>query len=134
VITYVDTYRDRFGVEPICEVLEIAPSTYYSAKARPPCRRRLRDEALRVEIRRVYEENYGVYGARKVWRQLNREGIAVARCTVERLMAQMGLAGRVRGRKRRTTVPAATSPRPADLVERSFRANRPNALWVADIT
>ncbi len=134
MITYVDTYRDRFGVEPICEVLEIAPSTYYSAKGRPPCRRRLRDEELRAEIRRVHDSNYGVYGARKVWRQLNREGIAVARCTVERLMRQMGLVGRVRGRKRRTTVPAVTSTCPADLVERSFAANRPNALWVADIT
>ncbi len=134
MIAYVDTYRDRFGVEPICEVLEIAPSTYYSAKSRPPCRRRVTDEALKVEIRRVHEGNYGVYGTRKVWRQLNREGIAVARCTVERLMRQMGLAGRFRGRKRRTTIPAATSTAPLDLVERSFGANRPNALWVADIT
>jgi putative transposase len=82
----------------------------------------------------VHEQNYAVYGARKVWRQLNREGIAVARCTVERLMRQMGLAGRVRGKKHRTTVPAASSPRPVDLVERSFAASRPNQLWVADLT
>ncbi len=130
----MDANRQRFGVEPICQVLEIAPSTYYSAKKRPQCRRKERDEKLKVDIRRVFEANYAVYGARKVWRQLNREGIVVARCTVERLMAQMGLEGRVRGRKRRTTIPADVSPRPADLVERSFAATRPNALWVADIT
>jgi putative transposase len=87
-----------------------------------------------VEIRRVHEQNYAVYGARKVWRQLHREGIPVARCTVERLMRQMGLVGRVRGKGRRTTIPADTSPRPADLVERLFVADRPNQLWVADIT
>ncbi len=134
MIAYVDANRERFGVEPICQVLEIAPSTYYSAKSRPPCRRKVRDAELKVHIRRVFEANYAVYGARKVWRQLNREGIVVARCTVERLMAQMGLAGRVRGKKRRTTIPADVSPRPADRVERSFTATRPNALWVADIT
>ncbi len=134
MIAYVEAHRKRFGVEPICQVLEIAPSTYYSAKKRPPCRRRVRDEELKVDIRRVFEANYAVYGARKVWRQLNREGIVVARCTVERLMCQMGLSGRVRGKKRRTTIPADVSPRPGDLVERNFTANRPNALWVADIT
>ena len=127
MIAYVDANRERFGVEPICQVLEIAPSTYYSAKKRPPCRRKVRDEQL------MFEANYAVYGTRKVWHQLNREGIVVARCTVERLMAQMGLAGRVRGKKRRTTIPADVSPRPADLVERSFAATRPNQLWVADI-
>ena len=114
--------------------LEIAPSTYYCAKRRRPCRRRITDEKLRDDIRRVFETNYGVYGARKVWRQLNREGVGVARCTVERLMRQMGLAGRVRGKRRRTTIPADTTPRPADLVERSFAADRPNRLWVADIS
>ncbi len=134
MIRYISGHRQRFGVEPICEVLQVAPSTYYSAIKRPPCRRRITDEMLKPEIRRVFDDNYGVYGARKVWRQLNREGIVVARCTVERLMRQMGLAGRVRGKHRRTTVPAATSPRPADLVERSFAATSPNALWVADIT
>ena len=134
MIAYVDAHRERFGVEPICEVLEIAPSTYYSAKSRPPCRRRLRDQQLKADIRRVFEANYSVYGARKVWRQLNREGVVVARCTVERLMAGMGLEGRVRGKKRRTTIPADVSPRPSDLVERAFAATRPNALWVADIT
>ncbi len=134
MIRYISGHRQRFGVEPICEVLQVAPSTYYSAIKRPPCRRRITDEMLKPEIRRVFDDNYGVYGARKVWRQLNREGIVVARCTVERLMRQMGLAGRVRGKHRRTTIPAATSPRPADLVERSFTAASPNALWVADIT
>ena len=134
MIRYIDAHRERFGVEPICEVLQVAPSTYYASKSRPPCRRRIRDAELRGEIRRVFEGNYAVYGARKVWRQLNRQGVVVARCTVERLMRQMGLAGRVRGRTRRTTVAAATSSRPADLVERSFAASRPNALWVADLT
>ena len=134
MIAYIDAHRDTFGVEPILKTLEIAPSTYYSAKSRPPCRRQVTDEKLKAEIRRVFEDNYAVYGARKVWRQLHRQGLPVARCTVERLMRQMGLAGRVRGRKRRTTIAAPTSARPADLVERSFRATRPNTLWVADIT
>jgi len=123
-----------FGVEPICTVLQVAPSTYYAAKQRTPCRRRLRDAELTVEIRRVFDANFQVYGARKVWRQLNREGIKVARCTVERLMARAGLAGRVRGRTRRTTIPADVAARPGDLVERKFRATAPNQLWIADIT
>jgi putative transposase len=125
-----------FGVEPICEALEIAPSTYYAARRRPPCRRRLRDEELKVEILRVRAEAYEVvYGAHKVWRQLNREGITVARCTVERLMGQMGLVGRGRRRRHRiTTVPAEVGLRPADLVERRFNATAPNQLWIADIT
>jgi putative transposase len=123
-----------FGVEPICTVLQIAPSTYYAAKQRRPCRRRLRDAELEDEIRRVFDANYQVYGARKVWRQLNREGTTVARCTIERLMARMGLAGRIRGRRRRTTIPADVAVRPADLVERRFRAQAPNQLWIADIT
>lgn len=134
MIAYIDRHRERFGVEPICEVLRVAPSTYYAAKKRPPCERARRDAELRTEIRRVFLDNYGVYGARKVWRQLNREGISVARCTVERLMRQTGLAGRVRGRRRRTTIPAEPATRPADLVERCFAAPDPNRLWVADIT
>ncbi len=133
-MAYIDTYRGRFGVEPICEVLQVAPSTYYATKRRPPCRRRVSDERLRAEIRRVHAANFDVYGARKVWRQLNREGVVVARCTVERLMRQMGLAGRVRGRRRRTTIPADTAACPADLVDRRFVATRPNQLWIADIT
>jgi putative transposase len=115
-------------------VLQVAPSTYYSAKGRAPCRRAERDAELKAHIRRVFDANYGVYGARKVWRQLNREGIPVARCTVERLMRQMGLAGRVRGRRRRTTIPADPLARPRDLVDRRFVASAPNRLWVADIT
>ena len=114
--------------------LEVAPSTYYSAVARRPCRRQVRDGELKAHIRRVFEDNYGVYGARKVWRQLNREQVVVARCTVERLMRQMGLAGRVRGRRRKTTIPDSTADRPEDLVERAFAATAPNQLWVADIT
>ena len=106
MIRYIDGHRNRVGVEPICEVLQVAPSTYYSARKRPPCRRQIIDDRLTAEIRRVFEDNYAVYGVRKVWRQLNREGVVVARCTVERLMRQMGLAGRVRGKRRRTTLPA----------------------------
>jgi len=133
-VAYIDAYRERFGVEPICEVLQFAPSTYYGAKQRPRSTRQVRDEELKIEIRRVYEDNYRVYGADKVWRQLNREGIRVGRCRVERLMRQMGLTGRVRGKKRRTTVPADVAARPADLVERRFVATAPNRLWIADIT
>lgn len=114
-------------------MLQFAPSTYYAAKRRQPCRRRLRDQELVVEIHRVFDGNYSVYGARKVWRQLNREGIQVARCTVERLMRREGLTGRVRGAHRRTTIPDSGA-RPADLVERCFQAQRPNRLWIADIT
>jgi putative transposase len=134
VIRYIDAYRPRFGVEPICSTLQVAPSTYYSAKSRPPCRRRVRDEELKVEIRRVHAKNFDVYGARKVWRQLNREGVVIPRCRTERLMRQMGLAGRVRGKKKRTTVPDRAAARPADLVERRFVASAPNQLWVADLT
>jgi putative transposase len=134
MIAYVDAHRDRFGVEPICQVLPIAPSTYYQASRRPRSARRRRDEELKVEIRRVYDDNFGVYGARKIWRQLHREGICVARCTVERLMRELHLRGVRRGKSRRTTTPDATAPRPADLVDRDFSATRPNQLWVADLT
>ena len=134
MIAYIDTHRDRFGVEPICQLLPIAPSTYYDAKRRPPSARALRDEELKAAIARVHRDNFGVYGARKIWRQLGREGIAVARCTVERLMADLGLEGVRRGKPRRTTTPDAATPRPADLVERDFSAQRPNQLWVADLT
>jgi putative transposase len=134
MIAYIDEHRDRFGVEPICQVLPIAPSTYHAAKRRPPSARALRDEELKAAIGRVHAEHFGVYGARKVWRQLGREGIVVARCTVERLMRQLGLEGVRRGKARRTTTPDMTAPRPADLVERDFSAARPNQLWVADLT
>jgi putative transposase len=133
-VAYIDTHRHEFGVEPICRSLEIAPSTYYAAKSRPPCPRQVRDEQLKADIARVHADNFSVYGARKVWRQLNREGIGVARCTVQRLMREMGLAGKARGRHRRTTIPADVGARPADLVERRFVATAPNQLWIADIT
>ena len=139
MVSFIDEYRPECGVEPICATLPIAPSTYYERKARQADPGRLpqrtqRDTLLRDHIRRVWETNFQVYGARKVWRQLNREGIAVARCTVERLMRVMGLDGAVRGRKFKTTIPDASADRPADLVRRDFTANRPNELWVADLT
>jgi putative transposase len=134
MIAYINANKDRFGVEPICKTLPIAPSTYYAAKRQPPSARALRDEELKAEIARVHAEQFGVYGARKVWRQLHREGIVVARCTVERLMGELGLEGVRRGKARRTTTPDLTAPRPADLVERDFSATRPNQLWVADLT
>jgi putative transposase len=134
MIAYIDANRDRFGVEPICRVLPIAPSTYHAARRRPRSARRRRDQELQVELRRVHAEHFGVYGARKVWRQLHREGIAVARCTVERLMRELGLEGVRRGKARRTTTPDQGATRPADLVERNFSAARPNQLWVADLT
>jgi putative transposase len=134
MIAYIDAHRDRFGVEPICQVLPIAPSTYYAVRRRPASARAVRDTTLKSEIARIHAEQFGVYGARKVWRQLHREGIAVARCTVERLMRELGLQGVHRGKTRRTTTPDATAPRPADLVDRDFSATRPNQLWVADLT
>ena len=114
--------------------MPIAPSTYYEQLHRQPCRRKLRDEELKDHISRVHAANYGVYGARKVWLALNREGIEVARCTVERLMSGLGLAGAVRGRVRRTTIADPGATRPADLVGRQFAPPAPNRLWVADLT
>ena len=134
MIAYIDAHRDRFGVEPICRALQFAPSTYWSAKRRPPCARSIRDAKLKVEIARVHGENFGVYGAPKVWAQLNREGIRVARCTVERLMRQLGLSGAVRGKVKRTTAADDSVERPTDLVDRDFTAVAPNRLWVADLT
>ena len=136
---FVDENRADFGVEPICAELPVAPSVYYEHKRRErePGRcsaRSRRDAALCTEIRRVWETNFGVYGARKVWRQLQREGVGVARCTVERLMRHQGLKGVVRGETKRTTIPDDSAARPADLVDRSFEADGPNRLWVADIT
>lgn len=132
---FIDVYRHEFGVEPICRVMQFAPSTYWSAKRRPASARSIRDEVLKVEIRRVYDDNFGVYGAPKIWVQLNREGVRVARCTVERLMRDLKLQGAVRGKPKRTTV-ASDDPaaRPADLVDRQFVASAPNRLWVADLT
>jgi putative transposase len=131
---FIDERRDAYGVEPICEVLPIAPSTYYAAKRRLPSARARRDEWLLAEIRRAYASSRRRYGPRKVWRQLRREGYAVARCTVERLMRAEGLAGVVRGKRVFTTQPDETAPRPTDLVERDFTAPAPNRLWVADLT
>ena len=132
-------HKARFGVEPICRVLTehgcpIAPSTYYDAASRAPSARARRDEQLKTTITRVHQDNYGVYGARKVWLALNREGIAVARCTVERLMRELGLAGARRGKRRQTTIPDPAAARPADLVERKFTRSAPDRLWVADFT
>ncbi len=140
MVAFIDDYRETYGVEPICRVLPIAPSTYYEQKAREadPSKlpaRALRDRELREEVERVWKENRSVYGARKVWLQLHREDISVARCTVARLMRQMGLHGVVRGRAYKvTTMVDEAAQRPADLVQRNFRADRPNQLWVADIT
>jgi putative transposase len=139
MISFIDQHRSQYGVEPICAQLPIAPSTYYGHKARaaepellPP--RVRRDAELSPEIRRVYDENFRVYGARKVWRQLGREQITVARCTVERLMRSLGLQGVVRGKKCRTTISKDQASYPADRVKRQFTATRPNQLWVADFT
>ena len=135
MVAFIDDHRDAYGVEPICTVLPIAPSTYYDAKARPPSPRTVRDEQLKTQIRAVWDANWQVYGARKVWHALRRDGVEVARCTVERLMREMGLAGAVRGRAwKRTTTPDTTAVRPADLVDRQFTAAAPNRLWVADLT
>ena len=139
MVSFIDAHRGEYGVEPICTQLPIAPSTYYECKAREvdptrlPARAR-RDIELAGEIQRVYDENFFVYGAYKVWRQLNREQITVARCTVERLMRSLSLRGVVRGRSCRTTISDDAAGRPADLVNRQFKATRPNQLWVADIT
>jgi len=139
MVAFIDTHRTTYGVEPICKQLPIAPSTYYEQKARQadPARvpqRAQRDARLRPEIDRVWRANRRVYGAKKVWKQLNREAIPVARCTIARLMGEMGLRGVVRGRRVRTTIPASAAERPRDLVERNFTATRPNELWVADLT
>lgn len=140
-MAFIDEHRDRFGVEPICRVLrehdvKIAPSTYYAAKKRPPSERAQRDEVLKVEIRRVYDDNFVVYGADKIWDHLNNEDhIRVARCTVERLMRDLQISGVRRGRSWvRTTITDDGTERPADLVERNFTADAPNRLWLADLT
>jgi transposase InsO family protein len=141
MVEFVEEHRGTCGVEPICAMLPIAPSTYYqhAARRRDPEQRPARakrDDELRVQIRRVWQESYGgVYGAEKVWRQLMQEGTVVARCTVERLMRDMGLRGATRGRAFTTTTKADDSAaRPLDLVRREFQAGRPNQLWVADLT
>jgi putative transposase len=139
VKTFIDEHRCEYGVEPICRVMQIAPSSYWQhaqRRARPALRaaRAQRDDVLAGDIERVWNANLQVYGARKVWRQLGREGIGVARCTVERLMRRHGLRGVIRGKTVRTTVPDPAVPCPADRVNRQFRAERPNQLWVSDFT
>ena len=139
MIAFIDAHRGAYGALPICRVLPIARSTYHAQVARradpskPPARAR-RDAELRGHIRRVWEENFQVYGVRKVWRQLRREGIVVARCTVARLMRTMGLEGVVRGKTVRTMIADKAAPCPLDRVNRDFQAPRPNVLWVADFT
>jgi transposase InsO family protein len=139
MIAFIDNHREVYGVEPICRVLLIAPSTYYAHAAvrANPAKASVRaqqDLALMEQIRRVHDANFGVYGARKVWRQLGREGVVVARCTVERLMRRLDLRGAVRGKETRTTTADKATPCPADKVNRQFRAPRPNVLWVSDFT
>ena len=141
MIRFIDEHKDRrsgtlrWGIEPIAKTLGIAPSTYHAAKKRPPSARAIRDAELKPEIMRIWEENLSVYGADKIWDQLNKDGIIVARCTVERLMTDLGIEGCRRGRIFvRTTEADDTLERPADLVQRNFRASAPNRLWVADLT
>ena len=138
-VAYIDAYRGQFGVQPICKVLSehgvpAAVSTYYAARSRPASARSVRDAQLAAEIKRVFKDSGEVYGARKVWMQLHRDGIGCARCTVERLMRQAGLRGVRRGRIKRTTIPADRASWPPDLVRRDFHAPAPNRLWVVDIT
>jgi len=140
MVSFIDDHRESYGVEPICNVLPIAPSTYYERKAqgREPerrCARAKRDDVLRAEIKRVWMENHQVYGVVKVWEQLAAEDVVVARCTVGRLMREMGLCGAIRGGAFKvTTIAGESADRPADLVNRNFTATRPNQLWVADLT
>ena len=139
MVSFVDEHRDEYGVEPICEMIPIAPSTFYEQIARRlnpdlrPARAKCDDE-LRPEIQRIWEENRRAYGAYKIWRQSHREDRPVARCTVERLMRDLGISGVRRGRRFKTTIPDQTADRPSDLVNRQFVADRPNQLWVADLT
>jgi putative transposase len=135
IVEFIDAHREEHGVEPICEQLQIAPSTYYAHRTRPPPARSVTDAATTAVIEKVHAQNFGVYGARKVHAQLHRQGHPVARCTVERLMRDLALRGISRDKTRKTTVAAgAETERPADLVERQFVAAAPNQLWVADLT
>ena len=139
MIAFIDDHRGAHGVEPICKVLPIAPSTYHAhvAKRRDPAKlsaRARQDTALKIEVRRVFDQNFSVYGVRKVWRQLKREGFDVARCTVSRLMRDMGLQGVIRGKSVKTTISDKAAPCPLDHVNRQFKAPRPNVLWLSDFT
>ena len=131
---YIEANRATFGVEPICQVLAVAPSSYYAARSRPPSARAIRDQELKADITRVHAANFSVYGVRKLWRALRRQGTQIGRDHAGRLMTALGLAGVVRGKTIRTTHPAPLSQRPADLVERVFSAAAPNRLWLADLT
>jgi putative transposase len=133
-VNFIGAHCERWGVEPICKTLQVAPSTYYAVLARQPSARQVSDQQLKIEITRVHRDNFGVYGIEKVWRQLNREGHKVGRDRVARLMDDLELSGVVRGKRKRTTYPAEVSQRPADLVERNFTASAPNRLWVSDLT
>jgi putative transposase len=134
VTRYIEAHRASFGVEPICQVLAVAPSSYYAAQTRPPSARSRRDEELKREIARIHAANFGVYGVRKLWRALRREGSPIGRDRAARLMTALGLTGVNRAKSIRTTQPGPLSQRPADLVERVFAAAAPNRLWLADIT
>lgn len=133
-MAYIDTHRDRFGVEPILHALEVAPSTYYCSKARPPSKRSASDAVLKPKILTIWKDNYSVYGVRKVTKQLRREGVVVGRDQVGRLMAELGIAGLVRGRPKRTTKADPSAVRAPDLVKRHFAAAEPDRLWVSDFT
>ncbi|MFY1674056.1 IS3 family transposase [Plantactinospora sp. WMMB334] len=138
-VAFVDSQKAEHGVQPVLQALqgtpaEIAPSTYYAVKTRPASARSRRDEELTALIEQIHAANYGVYGARKIWHELRRQGVEVARCTVERLMRESGLRGLLRDKAPRTTRPAAETSRPGDLVKRDFTAHHPNQLWVADLT
>lgn len=139
MVEFIDCHRSSHGVEQICRELPISPSAYYEyklrqtdAERRPP--RQRQDEVVCLEIKRVRRESYDVYGSRKVWLQLKREGRKVARCTIERLMRKLGLRGALRGKDKVTTVSSPADSQPGDLVQRKFEASRPNQLWVADFT
>jgi putative transposase len=134
VSAYIETHRASFGVEPICRTLAVAPSSYYARQIRPASARSIRDADLKREISRIHAANFGVYGVRKLWRALRREGSPTGRDRVGRLMARLGLTGVSRAKSIRTTQPGSLSQRPADLVERVFAAAAPNRLWLADIT
>jgi putative transposase len=133
-VAFVDEHRSSFGVEPICRELQVAPSSYYAAKSRPPSARAVSDAALKPKVLDAFHTNYEVYGARKLWKHLGREGHDVGRDRVARLMRELGLAGAVRTKRRRTTFADPAAARAPDLVNREFAASRPNQLWVADFT
>lgn len=134
MITYIEAHRSRFGVEPICRELQVAPSSYYAARTRPPSARSVTDATLADVVARVHRANFGVYGIRKVWKALGRLGLTAGRDRVARIMRETGLRGVTRTKRTRTTKPAPAGERPADLVKRSFAAPAPNRLWVADLT